>query len=157
MLKMIELREKMKVCLQGKLEFSTTELKEWLEQYGYVYNTDYDVNSFSNAVASLTKQKYIASMKNSDRKGNYQVIYKADIRNENDKENEKNKDREMDNEPELKEMREKILELLQESSKKIENLLDTEKLSTYRRNHRTYDEILKLLEYLEHFDFIIDK
>lgn len=157
MLKMIELREKMKVCLQGKLEFTTTELKEWLEQYGYVYNTDYDVNSFSNAVASLTKQKHIASMKNSDRKGNYQVIYKADIRNENDKENEKNKDREMDNEPELKEMREKILELLQESSKKIENLLDTEKLSTYRRNHRTYDEILKLLEYLEHFDFIIDK
>lgn len=156
MLKMTELRNKMKECLQGKQKFSTVELKEWLEEYGYIYNIDYDIKSFSNAVSSLTKQKYIASLDN-DRKGKYQVIYNADIRNENGKENEENKLDKNKGELELKDMREKILNFLKNNAREIEDMIDSEKLSTYRRNPRTYDEILKLLEFLENFEFTIDR
>lgn len=139
------------MCLQGKVEFSTTELKGWLEKYGYIYGIDYDIILFSNAMASLTKQKYIESL-NSNRKGNYRVIYK-DVKSEN----ENYKERKLDKELELKDIREKILYILKKSGREIEDLLDSEKLSTYRRNHRTYDEILKLLGYLENFEFTMDR
>ncbi len=148
MLKMTELRDKMIECLQGKIEFTTTELKRWLEECGYKYNIDYSMNSFSNAVASLTKQKYIISL-DTERKGNYRVIY-----------NDQNKDyikEQLCEEQELKNIREMILELLKKNVRDIEELLDTEKMSTYRKNHKTYDDIMRLLEYFENFKFTIDK
>ena len=66
---MTELRGKIKEYIQGKETFTTSEVKEELKEKGYVYNVDYDVTSFSNAISSLTRQNYIASM-DAEKKGN---------------------------------------------------------------------------------------
>lgn len=156
MLKMPELRDKMKNCLQEKSEFSTADLKEWLAESGYVYNIDYNIKSFSNAVSSLTKQKYIVSL-DLDRRGKYRVAHESETLYKNDKDKEKSKERYLDRELELKDMRNKIVDLLKKTGRDIEDMLDTEKLSTYRKSPKTYGDILKLLEYLENFEFTIDK
>ena len=152
MMKMTELRGKIKEYIQGKETFTTSEVKEELKEKGYVYNVDYDVTSFSNAISSLTRQNYIASM-DAEKKGNYMVVGNRDIK---DKEKETYIKKEpYRNEPELKEMREKIRESLKESCAQIEQILDSEKPSKYGRNRKTYDDILRLIKSLKEFEFTI--
>ena len=50
--------------------FSTTKLKELLKEKGYVYNKDYEVNAFNNAIYALAQKKYIIS---TGEKGFYQL------------------------------------------------------------------------------------
>lgn len=71
MLKSKELREKMKECLSDVEEFTTIELKEMLNDMGCVYNVDYEVNAFSNALFFLVKKKFVASQ---GIKGAYRVL-----------------------------------------------------------------------------------
>lgn len=167
MLSMNELRDKMKECLQEVDFFTTAELKELLKESGYVYNIDYDVNAFSNAVSSLAKQKYIVSL-DSKRKGNYRVNHEGssdrsyNTAGKSEKQKNANTERNSssdvhggngDDEPELQEMRQKIKERLKAAYEEIEQLFDSEKPSKYGRNRKTYDDILKLLDYLKHFHF----
>lgn len=150
-----QLREEIKLCLGDRENFTTVQLKEMLAQKGYVYNRDYDVTVFSNAIASLVKQKYIVSL-DKEKRGNYKVLYKQ-------KKNEMNEDAEMEkwesnnDESELREMRKKIEENISEFCLKIEQILDSEKPSTYGRNRKTYEDILKLVDLLKEFKFEVEK
>lgn len=150
MLTMRELREKIRICTKERNSFSTAQLKELLRDMGYIYNTDYNVTIFSNAISSLVNQKYIVSL-DSDRKGNYKVI-----KNE-EKANDKNPKEKApyNNEPELAEMRADITTCLNTTLEKIEKKLDSVKPSTYGRNIKTYNDILRLIEILREFDFTV--
>lgn len=151
-----QLREEIKSCLKGVELFTTIQLKEMLEKNGYIYNRDYDVTVFSNAISSLVKQKYIASA-DKEKRGNYIVLDK--MQNIDDQEEGKKKMGKKwdDNETELKEMRGRIKEDIKEFCVKMEQLLDSEKPSTYGRNRRTYDDILKLIDLLKEFEFEVEK
>lgn len=150
-----QLREEIKICLEDRDFFTTVQLKEVLEQKGLIYNKDYDVTVFSNAIASLVKQKYIASM-DKEKKGNYMVLHKQ--KEEKMKEEELMEKYESNNEEiELREMRKKIEENINEFCLQIEQILDSEKPSTYGRNRKTYDDILKLVDLLKEFKFEVEK
>ena len=58
-----------------------------LPQKGYVYNKDYNVNAFSNALHSLVNQKAIASV-DKEKKENYKVLSVS----YDDKKNNENKE-----------------------------------------------------------------
>lgn len=158
MLAMPELREIMKICIQGMDIFTTTQIKEILKERGYIYNVHYDVTAFSNAISSLTRQKYIVSL-DDEKKGNYKVVNKIEYDNKKNEENEmkKNENGKYDDEIELKEMRENIKKFLKESCLKVEQILDSEKPSTYGRNRKTYDDILRLIEVLKEFEFTVEE
>lgn len=147
---MRELREKIRVCTKEMNSFSTAQLKELLRDMGYIYNTDYNVTIFSNAISSLVNQKYIASLDN-DRKGNYKIIKNE----ENASDNTDNNKKLYDTEPELAEIRADITTYLNDTLKKIEDKLDSVKPSTYGRNIKTYNDILRLIETLKEFDFTV--
>ena len=87
MLEMKQLREEIKECLKEIEFFTTRQLKEMLQQKGYVYNKDYNVNAFSNALHSLVNQKAIASV-DKEKKGNYKVLSVS----YDDKKNNENKE-----------------------------------------------------------------
>lgn len=145
-----ELREKIRICTKELNSFSTAQLKELLRDMGYIYNTDYNVTIFSNAISSLVNQKYIISL-DSDRKGNYKIIKNE----EKTKDNTPKENKLYDNEPELAEMRADITTCLNDTLKKIEEKLDSVKPSTYGRNIKTYNDILRLIEMLREFDFTV--
>ena len=150
-----QLREEIKICIEDREVFTTTQLKAVLEQRGYIYNKDYDVTVFSNAIASLVKQKYIISM-DKEKKGNYIVLDKQNKKKMKEEE-EMEKKRVNNEEIELREMRIKIEENINEFCLKIEQILDSEKPSTYGRNRKTYDDILKLVDLLKEFKFEVEK
>ena len=148
-----QLREEIKLCLKDKVNFTTVQLKEMLKQNGYEYNRDYDVTVFSNAISSLVKQKYIISIDN-EKRGNYKVLCKQEKNEMNDEKIIENVTLN-NNESELREMRKKIEENINEFCLGIEQILDSEKPSTYVRNRKTYDDILKLVDLLSEFKFKI--
>lgn len=155
MVAMKQLREEMKGCLKEIEFFTTVQLKEMLQQKGYIYNKDYDVNSFSNALHSLVKQKVIISV-DKERKGNYKVLSVSyDAKENNEKKEQKNKM--INNELELKDMRVKIKNDINDFCVKIEQILDSEKPSTYGRNRQTYEDILNLVDTLKTFKFNVEK
>lgn len=155
MLEMKQLREEIKGCLKEIEFFTTGQLKEMLQQKGYVYNKDYDVNAFSNALHSLVNQKVIVSA-DKEKKGNYKVLpVSYDDRKNNENKKEKNKT--LNNELELKDMREKIKNDINGFCVKIEQILDSEKPSTYGRNRQTYEDILNLVDTLKTFKFNVEK
>lgn len=180
MLKSGELREKMKLCLSNIEEFSTRDLKEWLKAYGYIYNVDYEVNAFSNAIAYLTKKNYISSV---GEKGKYMVVKKdgdACWMEENERERmgtetdneEKKKEESVQQEngeqtkseqqtyieeAELEELRGKIKKYIEGECRELEKILDSEKPSIYGHNRRTYNDIIELILYLRNFEFSVEK
>lgn len=157
MLIMKELRELIKNCIEELDSFSSTELKELLKDKGYTYNIDYNVTSFSNAISSLIKQKYI-TFSDTHRKGHYKVIKNNEYDYKNT-ENTYNKTSEetchQNKEPDLAEMRKEITTLLNSTLQKIENRIDQEKPSTYFTNIKTYTDIARLVETLKDFKFTI--
>lgn len=149
-----QLREEIKSCLENLENFTTVQLKEGLERKGYIYNKDYDVTVFSNAIASLVKQGYIVSM-DQEKRGNYRVIYQGKNKMNEEERMEKKK---LDNdEAELRELREQVKDNVNEFCVKMEQILDSEKASTYGRNRKTYDDILKLINSLNEFTFEVEK
>ena len=68
-----EVRERIEVYLEKLENFTTTDLKRLLKDDGYIYNVDYDVYAFSNAVAYLKRNSYIEP---TGGKGSYRVIKK---------------------------------------------------------------------------------
>ncbi len=157
MLTMKELREIIKNCIEELDSFSNTELKELLKDNGYTYNIDYNVTSFSNAISSLVKQKYITFL-DGKRKGHYKVIKNNDYDYKNT-ENAYTKTSEEtfhhNDESDLAEMRAEIINLLNSTLQKIENRIDQEKPSTYFTNIKTYNDIARLVEILKDFKFTI--
>lgn len=173
-----ELREKMKECLLNEEIFTTSQLKERLNEKGWVYQVDYTLNTFSNGISSLVRQNYIVSI-DDDRKGVYRVVKSgedtktldgevgiADMNDEKKKEtyksksqdNEENVKNEWNNEDELKEMRDKIQEYLKvECCAKIRQMLDSKKPSIFTTNRKTYNNILELIDYLEGFKFDVEQ
>ncbi len=151
MLSMPELREKIKLCIQETDTFSTTQLKQKLKKMGYIYNVDYNVTSFSNSISSLAKQNYIIPLNNGKR-GYYKIIKKleSNYKNQNTK-----KETPLNNELELKSMREEIRTHLKTTLQKIQDILDSEKPSTYGENIRTYQDILRLIKIIKEFEFTI--
>lgn len=163
MLKMKEVRERIKECLVGREIITTAEIKEQLKELGLVYNDDYDVKSFGNAVYSLNKQKVIVPYGHG-KKGVYRVVHESDIKISNINENEikerkraKIMEKSFSNEKELKEMREKIRESLKEYHEQIKQIFDSEKPSTYGKNPKTYNDIVELMNYLENFKFSVEE
>lgn len=160
MIKMNQLREEIKLCLEGIDCFTTTQLKEILKERGYIYNVSYDVGAFSNAMSSLVRQRYIAPI-DKERKGNYRVLSTMKSKNEEKNKGElkvqKVKDEKSNNERELQKVRKDIEENINEFCKKIEEILDSEKPSTYGRNRKTYNDILKLVCFLREFKFEVEE
>ncbi len=159
MLSSRELSEYMKKCLKNVDEFTTRELKEMLKNEGLVYKKEYEVNAFSNAVATLKRKGYVDNDKK--RKGKYKVISLENMNNEN----EENIIEDIDNKclyetksekKELEEIRRKIVLSLKEEYREIEEILDSVKPSAFGENFQMYEEILELLKYLKTFKFSVE-
>ena len=147
-----KVREIMIQCLENQdngFIFSTTSFKELIAKEGYIYNKDYEVNAFNNAIYSLAQRKYIVP---TGEKGHYRLNKTVDH-------DERKDDEEMrttntpEKEPELKNMRKKFMDCLNESRGNLAAILDAEKPSTYGKNRNTYDKAISLLNYLQSFSF----
>ena len=130
--------------------FSTTNLKELLKEKGYIYNKDYEVNAFNNAIYALAQKKYIVS---TGEKGFYQLCKTITSDKREDKIKMPENQNISEREPELKNMRKKLMDCLNESCYDLAAILDAEKPSIYGKNRLTYDKATSLLNYLQSFSF----
>ncbi len=159
MLTMQELRETIKICIEKLDSFSSIELRNLLKNIGYDYKTDYSVITFSNAIASLVREKYIAPSTNGNRgdyiiiknnnsycKSTHYIIKNGETLCENTQHND---------ESELAEMRAEITDLLNSTIKQIEDRVNLEKSSTFINNIVTFNDIAKVTERLRGFRFTI--
>ena len=152
MLSSKEMREIIVKCLgnqDNNFVFSTTDLKEMLQKKGYIYNTNYEVHAFSNAIYSLAQKKYILP---TGEKGYYQ-LNKFISSEKTDKEKASRNQNTFAKEPELRNMRKKFMDCLNESCHNLAEILDAEKPSTYGKNRDTYDKATSLLNYMQSFSF----
>lgn len=145
-----EVRERIEVYLEKLENFTTTDLKRLLKDDGYIYNVDYDVYAFSNAVAYLKRNSYIEP---TGVKGSYRVNKKKSKSVDESTEEFKTLNKEL----ELKEMREKVKKCVRETYLELEKILDEEKPSVYGRNKHTYEDVTTLIEYMRKFDFIVEE
>lgn len=159
MLTMQELREIIKTCIEKLDSFSSLELRSSLKNIGYDYKTDYSVITFSNAIASLIRKKYIAPSPDGNR-GDYIIVKSNDSSCKNPLYISKSgetfcKNINHNNEPELSEMRTEITDLLNSTIKQIEERVNLEKSSTFINNIVTFNDIAKVTERLRGFEFTI--
>lgn len=156
MVGMAELRKKIAEYLMEVDEdvVTTKELRKKLSERDYVYNREYNVTIFSNAISSLAKKNVIISV-DKDKKGIYRVDRTALNNFISKKYDEKKSGGNEENE--LEEMRKKIKKIVQTTRLEVEELLDSEKPSTYGRNKTTYNDILQLIDYLKKFAFTVEK
>lgn len=152
MLSSRELCAHMKECLKDIDEFSTRQLKDLLKSNGVIYKEHYGIAAFSNAIATLQRESIICSSKNG--RGWYRVI--SDNMN-TERKVDRSSNIVISDEKELEEIRNKIALLLKDTHVQIEELLDSVKSSDYVKNPYTYNDIIRLLKYLETFNFTVKR
>ena len=148
MLSARELSKHMEKYLIDIKEISTKELKELLKKDEIFYKQDYDIITFSNAVATLKRKRYISNR--GKQQGHYKVM---PLQTMNHNEINSYTYESISTSKELEDIKHKISLHMNEECRYIEELLDSLKPSVFCGHIQTYKEIMKLLRYLQTFHF----
>lgn len=149
MLSARELSKHLEKYLIDIKEISTKELKELLKKDGIFYKRDYDIMTFSNAVATLKRKRYISNR--GKQQGHYSVISSQTMNDDNKKNSYIYES--ISTNKELEDIKNKISLHVNEECRYIEELLDSLKPSVFCGHIQTYKEIMELLRYLKTFRF----
>lgn len=148
MLSVRELSKSMEKYLLNAEDLSTKELKEFLKKDGILYKRDYEMMTFSNAVATLKRKGYISNR--GKQQGHYKVL---PLQTMNNNEINSYTYESISTSKEIADIKSKISLLVNEEYKYIEELLDSLKPSVFCGDIQTYKDIMRLLKYLGHFRF----